>query len=171
MMALPGSTMRKYTTALTFTDTLSRVITSCFGTSSTMTRRSTLRICCTIGATRMRPGPLMPVKRPRVNMTPRSYSFSTLTVVKKTAPTKAMTTRKNGMNFSLASNRLDPESETFDLDDANLLTDAQRRRGVRVPQLARVTHLTLLIEVFDDFGPLTHHYPLTGDDRAALRAA
>jgi len=77
----------------------------------------------------------------------------------------------NGMNFSLASNRLDPQPETFDLDDANLLTDAQRRRRVRVPQLACVTNLTLFIEVFDDFGALADHHPRARDDRAALRAA
>src|ERR1700730_9025301 len=121
-MALPGSTMRKYTTALTFTETLSREITSCLGTSSTITRRSTLRICCTIGATRTRPGPLMPVKRPRVNITPRSYSFNTLTVVKNNAAAKTITTAMNGMNFSCASiYRLNPQLQSLDLHDADLL--------------------------------------------------
>ena len=38
-MAFSGSTMRKYTTALTFTDTLSLEITSCFGTLSTTVRK------------------------------------------------------------------------------------------------------------------------------------
>ena len=33
MMALRGSTTRKYTTAFTFTETLSRVMMSCGGTS------------------------------------------------------------------------------------------------------------------------------------------
>src|SRR5471030_1017925 len=40
MIAFCGSTTRKYTTAFTLTETLSRVITSCGGTSSTTVRRS-----------------------------------------------------------------------------------------------------------------------------------
>src|SRR3990172_8199454 len=52
-----GSTTRKYTTALTFTVTLSRVITSWGGTSRTTVRRLT-RIIRSMGqATMMRPGP------------------------------------------------------------------------------------------------------------------
>ena len=42
---------RKYRTALTFTDTLSRVMTSCEGTSSVMVRRSILYICSMPGIT------------------------------------------------------------------------------------------------------------------------
>jgi hypothetical protein len=45
MIAFSGSTTRKKTTALTLTETLSREITSCDGTSIT-TRRSTRTICC-----------------------------------------------------------------------------------------------------------------------------
>src|SRR5450755_3026051 len=135
-----------------------------------MTRRSTLRICCTIGATRMRPGPLMPVKRPSVNMTPRSYSFSTLTVVKNSAATKTTTTMMNGM-ILFPSNGLDPEPQTFDFYDANLLADVYRSAGGCVPQLSGVAHLPLFSEVLDDFGSLTHHDPLARDDRPALRAA
>jgi hypothetical protein len=59
---------------LTFTDTLSREITSWLGTSMTMVRRLTFTICCTIGMSRIRPGPFTPEKRPRVKTTPRSYS-------------------------------------------------------------------------------------------------
>ena len=53
-----GSTTRKYSTALTFTDTLSRVITSWVGTSSTTMRRSTRTICWMPGMRITRPGPL-----------------------------------------------------------------------------------------------------------------
>ncbi len=45
MIAFSASTTRKNTTALTFTDTLSREITSCEGTSMVTTRRSTFTIC------------------------------------------------------------------------------------------------------------------------------
>ena len=40
-----------------------------------------------------------------------------------------------------------------------------------IPQLTGVAHLAFLREVLDDFGCLTHHHPLSGDDGAALRAA
>ncbi|MNC94481.1 hypothetical protein D3C83_113460 [compost metagenome] len=58
MMASWGSTTRKYTTALTFTETLSRVITSCGGTSNTTMRRSTRTICWTPGTMMISPGPI-----------------------------------------------------------------------------------------------------------------
>jgi hypothetical protein len=59
---------------LTLTETLSREITSCGGTTCTITLRSTFTICCTTGIRMMNPGPFTPVKRPSVNTTPRSYS-------------------------------------------------------------------------------------------------
>src|SRR5580704_16000090 len=74
-------------------------------------------------------------------------------------------------SFSCASNRLDPEPETFDFDDANLLADVQGGCSMSVPQFPRVAHLALLREILDDFGGLAHHHFLAGDDRAALRAA
>ena len=74
MIAFCGSTTRKYTTAFTFTDTLSRVITSCGGTSNTTVRRSTLTICWITGHTTISPGPFTIQKRPSWNTTPRSYS-------------------------------------------------------------------------------------------------
>jgi len=51
MIASCGSTTRKYNTALTFTETLSREITSWLGTSSTRVRRSTRTICWMPGTT------------------------------------------------------------------------------------------------------------------------
>ncbi len=92
MIARAGSTMRKYTTALTFTDTLSREMTSCVGTSSTTTRRSTLTMRCTSGMRMMRPGPFTPVKRPNVKITPRSYSLRILKIC--VAATASRTTTK-----------------------------------------------------------------------------
>jgi hypothetical protein len=76
---LSGSTTRKYTTALTRTDTLSREITSCGGTSITVMRRSTRNMRWISGTSSTRPGPLVPVNRPSVSTTPRSYSGNTLT--------------------------------------------------------------------------------------------
>ena len=74
MIAFCGSMTRKYTTALTFTETLSREITSWLGTSSTTMRRSTRTICCTPGISTTSPGPLTRQKRPSVKTTARSYS-------------------------------------------------------------------------------------------------
>src|SRR5258706_9974586 len=74
MMARCGSMTRKYTTAFTFTDTLSREITSCGGTSNTTVRSSTFTICCTTGKITTSPGPFTFQKRPSMNTTPRSYS-------------------------------------------------------------------------------------------------
>src|SRR3984957_5915604 len=68
------------------------------------------------------------------------------------------------------SNRLDPEPETFDLYDAYLLPDGERRRRVCVPQFPCVAHLPSFIEVLYGLCGLTHHDPLTRDDGPALRA-
>ena len=74
-MARFGSITRKYTTALTFTDTLSRVITSCGGTSSTTVRRLTRTIRSMGANTRITPGPFGPTRSlPSLKITPRSYS-------------------------------------------------------------------------------------------------
>ena len=89
--------MRKYTTAFTLTETLSRVMTSCFGTLSTMTRRSTRRMRCSTGQMSTSPGPLMPVKRPTVKTTARSYSLSTLSAEKMRTAMMTTTAMTNGM--------------------------------------------------------------------------
>src|ERR1035441_1047120 len=61
-------------TASTVAGTLSRVITSCFGTSIVMTRRSILTMRSTIGMSRISPGPFAPSSLPNRKITPRSYS-------------------------------------------------------------------------------------------------
>ncbi len=48
----------------------------------------------------MMPGPLMPVKRPSVNITPRSYSFSTRRVLKTRNSSSRRTMIPNGMRVS-----------------------------------------------------------------------
>ena len=90
MMAFSGSTTRKNTMALTLTETLSREITSCEGTSMVTTRRSTLTICWMPGMTITRPGPLTFQNRPSRKMTPRSYSRRIL-IEEKTKRTRTAT--------------------------------------------------------------------------------
>ena len=84
-------------TAFTFTETLSRVITSWGGTSMVMVRRLTFTILSTKGMRRIRPGPdpsppgLMTAlaRRPKRKITARSYSRRIFTeeAITKTATT------------------------------------------------------------------------------------
>src|SRR5947208_8068340 len=92
--ASSGSTTRKYTTALTLTVTLSRVMASWAGTSRVTMRRSTLRIRSTPGMRKNSPGPRAPTRRPRRKMTPRSYSCTILIVeLSRTSASTTMATR------------------------------------------------------------------------------
>ncbi len=81
-------------TAFTFTDTLSREMTSWLGTSMVTTRRSTRTICCTTGITKIRPGPFTLENRPNVKMTPRWYSRNTLIALTTTTSSTTMTAVK-----------------------------------------------------------------------------
>src|SRR4030043_618430 len=73
-----GSITLKYTTAFTFTGTLSLVITSCGGTSMVTVLKSTLTILSTKGIIMIKPGPLVPLNLPNLNITPLSYSLKIL---------------------------------------------------------------------------------------------
>src|SRR5215204_7344143 len=87
-------------TALTLAGTLSRVMTSCGGTSMVTVLRSILTILSTNGSSRNSPGPLgPPCTRPRRKMTPRSYSFTTFTALYKNEATTTTTT--SAMNAKL----------------------------------------------------------------------
>src|SRR5215213_7629066 len=80
-------------TALTRAGTLSRVITSCGGTSMVTVLRSILTILSTKGSSRKSPGPLGPPwTRPSLKITPRSYSFTTFTALYKNEATTTTTT-------------------------------------------------------------------------------
>src|ERR1039458_1663377 len=61
-------------TASTVAGTLSRVMTSCFGTSIVMTRRSILTMRSTIGMSRITPGLFAPSSLTSRKIKPRSYS-------------------------------------------------------------------------------------------------
>src|SRR5512137_1803405 len=62
-------------TAFTLMETLSRVITSCEGTSMVIVRVSTRTMRSTTGMRMMRPGPFVGMILPRRKMTARSYSL------------------------------------------------------------------------------------------------
>jgi hypothetical protein len=87
-IALEASITLKYITALTFIETLSLVITSWEGTSIATTRRLTLTILSTIGIRKIKPGPLVAISRPNLNMTPLSYSRRILIALARRITTK-----------------------------------------------------------------------------------
>src|SRR6185312_12365714 len=170
MMDLPGSTMRKYTTAFTFTDTLSRRITSCFGTSSTMTRRSTFTMRWMMGHTHTMPGPLRGPRRPRKNITPRSYSFSTLNELTMSMTSSTATTMTKLILLS-SIERLDPQQQPFDAHDAHGLSSRDGRARDGVPSLAAEAHGALRREIRERFGGGADHAFAAGCNRAAQVAA
>src|SRR5256885_13875726 len=139
-----------------------------------MTRRSTRRVLCMPGQISTSPGPLMPVKRPRVNTTTRSYSFSTLMALNTSTMMNMAMAITNDMSVSSRerrSMRLDPQCQTFHPDDARQVAGAQRGVAARVPQLPAVAHLALAGEVRDHFRGLPDHCLRAGGDRAAHGAA
>ena len=103
MIAFCGSTTRKYTTALTFTDTLSREIRSCGGMSMTMVRMSTRSMVCSTGIRKIRPGPLTFQKRPSWNTTARSYSRRILIALKAASASAIRICRENTVKFIASS--------------------------------------------------------------------
>src|SRR5918994_962864 len=79
-------------TALTRAGTLSRVMTSCGGTSMVTVLKSILTILSTNGRRIKSPGPLgPPCTRPRRKITPRSYSLTILTALSMTETTNIAT--------------------------------------------------------------------------------
>ena len=77
MTARSGSVTRMYSTAFTFTETLSRVITSWGGMSNATIRSETRFWLANPAGRKISPGPLVPQNFPRKKVTPRSYCRST----------------------------------------------------------------------------------------------
>ena len=83
----------KYTTAFTFTETLSFVIISCGGTSNAINLKLTFTILSIPGRTIINPGPFVLKNLPSLKITPLSYSFKTFM---DDSIKKAMTIRNIG---------------------------------------------------------------------------
>src|ERR1700722_16112044 len=99
MTALVGSTTRRGMTALTLRVTLSRVMTSCGGTSIASWRRLTRTIWSRGRKIQMRPGPAAAcLTRPRRKMTPRSYSLRMLRQLTRERTTMTMK-KKSGRDI------------------------------------------------------------------------
>src|SRR6266571_2501148 len=165
--AFCGSTTRKYTTAFTFTETLSRVITSCGGTSCT-TVRSDTRTMRSIGKnTRAIPGPFAASSsRPRRNTTALSYSFRILMLEISQIATKTITNsipapapdgpmiEPPSRHAAASGYLLHFEHQVLHARDANpgSLPDGPGRPGV--PVLAVHEHLALRLQIGQGRPPL-----------------
>src|SRR5580693_10027019 len=145
-------------TAETLTETLSREITSCGGTSSTITRRSTRTICWMNGTRRKRPGPLVPVKRPSVKTTPRSYSRRMRMEDQRKISAKTAMKMIGGKNnmvlllvrlmrrpievYASRSEPLDAKHKAVATENFDVGADGERRIGARQPDFAFDPHPT-----------------------------
>src|SRR5687768_9885652 len=141
-MARRGSITRKYSTAFTFTDTLSRVMTSCGGTSKTTVRRLTL-IIRSIGAnTRITPGPLgCGSSFPSRKTTPRSYSARIFTELITYNTTMTMAMSAGEISILETSFSVNGQGQPLHVDDADALVRGDWFRCSRLPDLAPDGHL------------------------------
>src|SRR6185436_8003080 len=176
-------------TAFTFTETLSRVITSWGGTSMVMVRRLTLTILSTKGSRSTSPGPepsppgfsTALARRPNRKITPRSYSRRMRTEEPITKmPTirtriKPMLISKPPMPVS--SRRSAPvgcldhgEGEVSHPDHLDLLADRHRPvLGDGPPELAVHQHLALGGQRGPHHPDLADHPALAGGGLAVQR--
>src|SRR4029079_1228606 len=104
-----------------------------------MTRRSTFTMRWMMGHTHTMPGPLRGPRRPRKNITPRSYSFSTLNELRMSMTSSTATTMTKLIILSLCQ-LFDQQQQPFDSHDAHELALRDRRARDGVPALAAETH-------------------------------
>src|SRR5438034_4814913 len=176
-------------TALTLTDTLSLVMTSCGGTSMVMVRRLTLTILSTKGISRISPGPvpsppgLMMARDclPKRKMTARSYSRRILTAfrtTKRAMMTTGMSPGSSRIRASRASSRLgavrgpaDPERQPVNACHAHCLAGWHGCvLGDGSPELTVELHLPFRIEGGSHHGVLADHACGPGRRRPHHRA-
>src|ERR1700691_4613584 len=111
------------------------------------------------GSTRRTPGPLTPVNRPSVNITPRSYSFSMRIELMTTSSnmTTTMGNEKLIARLLLILQRFHPQRQFHDFDDAGPLTRTQWTRGASVPQFSAEAHYALIPTITDRFKRRVDH--------------
>src|SRR3954468_21580815 len=164
--------------AFTFTETLSRVMMSCGGTSSTTVCNETLIIVSNGQKMRTRPGPLgCGDRRPSQKVTARSYSFSTLTHFKNRKTTmKRMAMIPYGMEpLPLRAGGWSPagadrQGEIAYRDHLDRLSRGDRLLGDGVPDLALDEHLAAGRQRGAGDADLVDHGFDPGADRHALGA-
>src|SRR5207248_1105510 len=148
------------TTAFTFTETLSREMTSCGGTSNTRVLRSTRTICWIGGTTKIKPGPFTPPKRPRKKTTPRSYSRRIL--IDEMARSTSRTTMPPTKYISVPL-RFDVQNKAVHGDDAQALAAAHRARRAHPPLLAAHPRPALALEVAERLAAGANHMLAAAD--------
>src|SRR5688572_9057618 len=146
-------------------------MTSCFGTSRTIVRRSTRTIFWMTGQTRMSPGPFTPSKRPRKKITPRSYSRNTLMALLSTMITRtAMTPQKIGtldIRFLPLFLGGDVERQPVHAVNTEALSASHGYAADRIPLLAINPHLAGSVEIANGFGRVADQLFRAGHDRPA----
>src|SRR3972149_2023677 len=171
MIARCESMTRKNPTALTLTETLSREITSCGGTSITMMRRSTFTIACTPGMMTIRPGPLTFQKRPSMNTTPRSYSRRIRNDAKTstTITTGIKLHEMNPISITLRVIRFHRQNQALDSDDLHFLSALERRARARLPFLTVHAHASRALEILQRLAERADHFFLSAHHASFAR--
>src|SRR5580692_8577964 len=124
------------------------------------------------GSTRRTPGPLTPVNRPSVNITPRSYSFR-MRIELITTSSKMMTTMGNEKLMArllLILQRFHPQRQIHDFHDTGPLTRVQWTRGTSIPQFSAEAHDALVPTITDGFNRGADHGLDAGAQGPAARA-
>src|SRR5574340_1497745 len=182
-IALAGSMTRKYTTALTLTETLSREITSWLGTSNTTVRRSTRTICWMPGMMITSPGPFTFQKRPSMNTTPRSYSRRMRMLATSSAMTRNTMVIPPNSNMVILLVRFHVEDQVVAGAHAHAAAALERHVAADPPPLAVDVRPALVFHVRQNFAGgadqvlgAGHHRPCArldchgGDEEAEQRA-
>src|SRR5712692_2190143 len=177
MTARDGSITRKKITAFTFTVTLSRVTTSCGGTSRVSIRRDTRTMRSTGTKTKQTPGPLGFVStRPRRKMTPRSYSARILMEemrYTKTTMQKTINSVENSNGISASRffrHRFHGEIQSIDSGYAHLVAGFERRGGDGIPVFATDQDAAFRGEIAQRDPTFPNHALFARDDLGRTRA-
>src|ERR1017187_3652748 len=148
-------------TAFTFTVTLSRVTTSCAGTSSVSMRSDTRTIRSTGANTKTSPGPFGSFSnRPSRKITPRSYSRRILIEFSSQIATMITKTNSAGLkSFIVVSlpRGFYRQFQPVDGGYPHACTRSHRVHGYRVPILAVDEHLALGLQCGQRLADLPDH--------------
>src|SRR5579859_3955410 len=125
------------------------------------------------GSTSRTPGPLTPVNRPNVNMTPRSYSFSTRIelMTSSSSITTMMGNERLIADSLLILLRFHPERQLHHFDYTGLLARAQWTCGAGVPQLSAIAYDAPIPTIADRFNGCADHRLDPAAQRPAPRSS
>src|SRR5258706_5474169 len=168
-------------TASTVAGTLSRVITSCLGTSMVTTRKSIFTMRSTIGMRKISPGPFAPCNLPSRKITPRWYSRRTRTDCGSATTTSTIKTIAQGPTVVInliKSSIISPllvfwfhfQRQSLDADDFDGLARFDRCFAHGVPVFAFDKHPpSAPVNARKRFNRFAQHRFRTGLNRLELR--